>query len=199
MASDVQICNLALAHLGDTANISALDEGSSQSEHCTRFYPIALDALLEMHTWSFATKRASLALFDVESYAWEFAYALPSDCVRVISVLENESTDDDAVQPYEIETTADGQDVLYTNVENAVIRYVSKVTDSGRFTPLFVDCLSRLLASYLAGPIIKGDSGVKMAQAMYGAFLRSLGFAASSDANQRKDDDTYEASWIGAR
>ena len=60
MASEVDICNLALSHLGDTATIASLDppEGSAQAEHCARFYPIARDSLLEMHAWGFATSRA---------------------------------------------------------------------------------------------------------------------------------------------
>ena len=60
MASDVEICNLALSHLGDTATVASIDppEGSAQAEHCARFYPIARDALLEKHDWSWATRRS---------------------------------------------------------------------------------------------------------------------------------------------
>ena len=63
MASEVEICNLALSHLGDTATVASSDppEGSAQAEHCARFYPIARDALLEMQNWKFATRRATLA------------------------------------------------------------------------------------------------------------------------------------------
>ena len=50
MASEVDICNLALGHLGDNATVASLNppEGSVQAQHCARFYPIARDALLEM-------------------------------------------------------------------------------------------------------------------------------------------------------
>ena len=51
MASVVDICNQALSHLGDSATVASIDppEGSAQAEHCARFYPAALAALLEMH------------------------------------------------------------------------------------------------------------------------------------------------------
>lgn len=51
MASEVDICNLALARLGDNATVASIDppEGSAQAEHCARFYAIARDSLLEMH------------------------------------------------------------------------------------------------------------------------------------------------------
>ncbi|NBQ76422.1 MAG: hypothetical protein EBU14_13895, partial [Acetobacteraceae bacterium] len=62
MASEVDICNLALANLGDTATVASINppEGSAQSEHCSRFYPIARDTLLEMHNWNFSTRRILL-------------------------------------------------------------------------------------------------------------------------------------------
>lgn len=62
MPSAVTICNLALAHLGDSATVSSIDppEGSAQAEHCARFYPVALGLLLEAHPWNFATKRSRL-------------------------------------------------------------------------------------------------------------------------------------------
>ena len=48
MPSEVDICNLALGHLGDSATVATIDppEGSAQAEHCARFYPIARDARL---------------------------------------------------------------------------------------------------------------------------------------------------------
>ena len=63
MASVVDICNLALAHLGDDATISSIDppEGSAQAEHCKRFYTSARDTLLQLHPWNFASKRIALA------------------------------------------------------------------------------------------------------------------------------------------
>ena len=64
MASEVDICNVALGHLGDEAAISAIDppDGSVQASHCARIYPMARDELIEMHNWRFAVKRKALAL-----------------------------------------------------------------------------------------------------------------------------------------
>ena len=64
MATEVDICNLALAHLGDDATIASLSppEGSAQAEKAARFYPIARNTLLEMHTWNFASKAWKLSI-----------------------------------------------------------------------------------------------------------------------------------------
>ena len=72
MATEVDICNLALAHLGDDATIASINppEGSAQAEKAARFYPIARNTLLELHSWNFAScKRA----FIPWSFKWIYA------------------------------------------------------------------------------------------------------------------------------
>ena len=63
MASEVDICNMALAHFGQDASIDAIDppDGSAEAEHASRFYPMARDALLERHAWPFAVRFATLS------------------------------------------------------------------------------------------------------------------------------------------
>ena len=90
MASIVGICNLALARLGDEATVISINppEGSAQAGHCQRFYPMALDSLLESHAWGFATKRATLAPWVSAAPAeWGYAYAVPGDMLRALSVV----------------------------------------------------------------------------------------------------------------
>lgn len=100
MASEVDICNLALADLGDDATVTEIDppEGSSQAEHCARFYPVARDAFLQMHDWGFNTSRITPALIGSGVSEWLYAYALPSNCLKVLAVLPLGSTDDNNSQ-----------------------------------------------------------------------------------------------------
>jgi hypothetical protein len=62
VASEVDICNLALAHIGDGANVRSITppDETVQAEKCAIFYPIARDIALESHGWSFAVQRAEL-------------------------------------------------------------------------------------------------------------------------------------------
>jgi hypothetical protein len=201
MASEVDICNLALARLGDVASVSSINppEGSAQAEHCARFYPIARDLLLEMHPWSFATRRVVLAQLVAPSWTWAYAYAAPADAVKILAVLPDTAPNDAATQPYEIESAQDGTITILTNQEKATARYVARVTDTTRFNPLFVDALAWLLASYLAGPVIKGDAGAAMARMCMQSFMLALSAARVSDANQRKLQTEHKPSWIAAR
>ena len=216
MASAVDISNLALAHLGDTATVASLDppEGSAQAEHCARFYPIARDSLLEMHTWGFATKRIKLAQLGNGWPEWDYAYAQPSDAINIIAVLPPEALDDYSQsitnvplaagggyvpQAFSCEVNSDGAEVILTDQAEAVLRYTSLVDDPTKFSPLFVVTLSWHLASFLAGPLLKGEEGAnesKRCAAMMKAFLSS---AKESDSGQRRIAPQHSVSWIVGR
>lgn len=188
MASEVDICNLALSHLGDEATVSSISppDGSQQADYCARFYPIARDQLLALHAWSAATKRVALAEISTTELPpeWEFCYASPPGAIQVIGLRPPGVSFDDANDEYPFvqEVLQDGSKVIYTNVNEASARYVHGVTDTAKFSALFVTALARLLASYLAGPIIKGKTGMQVAQAHYQAFARvDLPLAVSAD------------------
>jgi len=222
MASAVDIVNLALARLGDSATVSSIDppEGSVQAEHAARFYPIARDSLLEMHAWGFATRRASPAPLTVSPSSWAYAYAVPSGAVNLLAVLPPDATDDmtssiplayntygvaqGAVntytpQPFVIETDDDGTEVVYTNQADAVLRYTVRVTDTTRFSPLFVNALAWFLAADLAGPILKGDAGRKTALNCTQMGEALLSKAVVSDANDRHQVIETSTPWMGNR
>lgn len=227
MSSEVDICNLALALLGDAATVSSINppEGSAQAEHCATFYPVARDALLELHPWGFATKRVSLALLSSAWPEWTYCYAQPSDVVNLLAVMPPDASADYDInlanpdvnglvspdlplqfrtmgyqpQDYSAEMLADGTEVIYTNQANAVLRYTGLITDTTKFSPLFVTTLTRLLASYLAGPVIKGDAGRKAA-AQWATEARTwLSKATVSDANQRQATVKVATSWVAGR
>jgi hypothetical protein len=201
MATEVDIANLALAHLGDSATVASLDppEGSAQAEHCAIFYPIARNTLLEVHNWKFSIRRITLAALSVPSYEWAFAYAAPSDAIRMLSVLPANGSAADDSQPYDTESSDTGAGLILTDQDGATLRYTALVTDTSKFPPLFIDALAWLLASHLAGPILKGDAGKAEAKACYSAYRTILAQATVSDANQRKIRPTHTPAWIGAR
>lgn len=200
MASDVDICNLALSRLGDDATVSSIDppEGSQQAEHCARFYPIARDTALSMHDWNFASRRANLAvLSNVPCAPWRFAYALPAQLIKAVCVLEPTGVQDAA---FVIESSSNDTPVLLTDQESALLKYVARFTDAARFPTLFVDALVWLLASHIAGPLIKGETGAGMAQQAYQAYLGALQRAIAGDmAQYQPDAPAPQTPWIKDR
>ncbi len=197
MASAVDISNLALGRLGDDATVSSIEppEGSMQAEHCARFYPIARDTILAMHDWGFASRRKALApLSNVPHAPWRFAYAQPAACLKVIRVLDPTGRGEAA---FVSESADNDTPVLLTDQEGAVLFYVARVVDAARFPPLFVDALVWLLASHIAGPLIKGETGASMAQQAYQAYLGALQRAIAGDmAQYRPERPEPQTPWI---
>lgn len=224
MASEIDIVNLALGHIGDVATVSSLTEASAQAEHANRFYPIARDSLLEMHSWGFATKRVTMAQLTSNWPEWTYCYAVPADAINLLAVLPPDASDDYstrfaptdtpgfyanyapmvaaglyAPQQFSSETLDDGTEVIYTDQASAILRYTALISDTTKFSPLFTMALSWHLASMLAGPIIKGDVGAaesKRCQQMMAVYLSQ---AKNSDSNQRKAKPEHIVSWVSGR
>jgi len=89
--------------------------------------------------------------------------------------------------------------VLYTNEPEAVLVYTRDVTDSTQFTPSFMTALSYLLGSYLAGPIIKGTEGMRVADAMRQRAMVMSTMSATADANASSSSIDFTPSSIAAR
>lgn len=225
MASEVGICNMALALLGDRATVSSIDppEGSAQASSCATFYPIARDALQEMHDWSFCTRRAPLALLAAPPPSqWAYVYSEPGVMVNILAVTASDASNDYSTpvqlpytqcnapndntgfglytpQPYVLESLSDGTSVIYTDQQNAVMRYTTLVADTSKFTPLFTTTLAHLLASYLAGPVLKGEVGRAESAAQLKLAMSFLSQAKTSDANQRRATPVHNVAWLGNR
>ena len=222
MATEIDICNLALAHLGDDATIASIKppEGSAQAEHAARYYPIARNSLLESHTWNFAAKRASLATTTNTLEQWEYAYVAPADMMTPVAIISPTAQNDYATRMssgdtpggitsnysptilaghYTPQQFAVEGIYIYTNQENALLRYQSLVTDSTTFSPLFVVTLAWHLASMLAGPIIKGDQGMAQAKRCTEMMRNYLASAKQQDNLHRDITVEHIVPWTSGR
>lgn len=216
MPSQVDNCNAALSHVGSDTVVVSIDppDGSVESGYCASFYPIARAEALEMHPWTWAKTRAALAQVANDSTTWAYAYALPSQCLTPLRVLQQQivadyltwpltsyQTNDDLVWFTErgsAEFQIEGK-VLRTNEPDAVLLYVQDVTTAGAASGMFNAGFGYLLASYLAGPIVKGQAGANASATLRQAGLRLLGQAAAADANKSSERAAHIPEHIAAR
>lgn len=202
MTTVVDICNLALANLGDEATVSSIDppDQSAQAQHCARFYPMALRVMLDAHYWGWATTRSSLNLLSAApTSGWLYAYAMPNNSINIIGIFLSGAIDDQKPQDYECESLPDGTSVIYTNILNPICRYTLDISDPNKFQPAFVQALTWLLSSYLAGPVLKGAEGMKMAMQCLQIHRQALSVATASDAAQRKIMLNHRPEFISVR
>ena len=204
MASAVDVCNLALTHIGDPGNVASIDppEASPQGRYCARFYPIARDEVLEAHTWRFNTRRkalTSLPLPDAVAGEWSYAYSLPNECLRPFAVYVPGQTEVGKTEDFTVETADDGNQIVYANVPCAYLKYVVRVVDTNRWPPSFVDALAWKLATKLANPITQSDDKVKRALAGY---QMAYAQATAMDAGTQSTEDWRKEEapgWVDGR
>lgn len=211
MASPVQICNMALSHLGSEARVASISppDGSVEAGHCATFYDIARTEMLEPGNWAFALKRAALAQVANPSTVWAYAYAKPADCERALRILRPSiavtvfTQDMRMVDPHIDDSdsasfTIEGE-VILTNHPDAVLLYSQDVTDSTKFPASFVSALSYLLASYLAGPIIKGTDGMRIGDAMRQRAMSIADVSATASANASSAESLPQPNLLAVR
>lgn len=204
MPSAVDICNMALSHHGSDTVVASISppDGSVEAGHCARFYPIARREALEMCAFPWTKKRVALAETTNPSDIWSYAYALPTDCITPLRVLQKPSLMSTPWWPFSQQLLVDEYqfftergsseferegDLLLTHEPEAVLLYTRDIEDTAKFPPTFVSGLSYLLASYLAGPLIKGEQGAAAGRELRKAAAQVLNNAAVLDANKSQE------------
>lgn len=178
MAVSITICNLALGDVRAPA-IADIAEGSPEAQACARYYPNALQQLLDFYDWSFATRTASLAQLatNERNVEWGYAYALPNDCLKPIRLLppgiNSAVTSDIATRfrywPYPVDPNRERWDdftieagKLYAHLTPVTLEYATDDISEAAMSPAFREAVRKRLASELAIVIrdsreMKGD------------------------------------------
>ena len=185
MASVVDICNGALNQLGATTILS-LTEDSKNARICNQRYTQVRDGVFRSHPWNCLQKRVELAA-DTTAPAWGFkvSFTLPSDCLRLLRILDYESN-------YKVE----GRKIL-SNTSSMKILYIGRVTDPNQYDELLRETLSAALGADIAFGVTSNN---QTAQNMYSLFqdkLRDARFVDSTEG-QNIDQDLGMADAIDA-
>lgn len=202
MASVVSICNLALSNVGKD-NISDLGEASAEAKACKQFYEHVRDVLLQGYPWRFAGKTASLAeVSNDKPGEWGYAYSRPIDCLKIRWVRPEYSL----VEPFphaagspQVEWghqyESDGG-LIYCGLTPAFLRYTYRLTDTTKFSPLFIEALSWHLAARLAMPMTRDP---KVRADAYQLAMRTQAIAEAADANEARETSDHATEFVTGR
>lgn len=184
MSTVVGICNSALVKIG-ASRITSLNDGSKEGLTCSEQFDKMRDLVLESHPWNFATRRASLAaLPDPPAFEYSKAYALPPGCLRVLNA-----------QSPDINWRREG-DTIVTNEGQLQVRYIYRVTETGKWTALFSEALACRLAVELAYAI---SNNATLADTMMKAYVRQLAEARGFNAQEGRRPPVEPTDWTNAR
>lgn len=195
--SKVQIANMALLHIGDST-IESFTEESNEALRVSIWYEPCVKEALESYDWSFARRRATLALHgdDAPEGEWTFRYVLPDDCLKPLRLVNPAGKTADKV-PYTLELDDSAAErTLLTDLESAKLVYTANIQDPVFYPMQFVVALSHLLAARLA---YANTAKRTLASDQYNLFIRFMGVAAAGDHNAETPDPPREAEWIRGR
>ncbi len=147
--TDIELCTRALVKLG-ARPITSLSDGSSEAEIASLLYAPTRDGLLSSYAWSFATVQAALTLSSTAPVAdYQFAYNLPNDILRVISIGANNAG---SGIPYRMTGN-----VLHTNASGVILTYIARVS-TAICPPYFDVALMARLSAELCLPLTENTS-----------------------------------------
>ena len=198
MASEVDICNIALNNLG-ASNITALTEDSKPGRLCNQRYEFVRDTVFRAHPWNCLIRRVELAQdSDTPAFGFTYQYTLPADpyCLRVLTLWtgttnSDEAAYDDGGTMFMIEVRK-----LLTNVSTAKIIYLARVTDPNEYDSLLIETISARLAAELCYAITGSAAMLAPMIATYEAKLKEARFV---DAGEGMPDRIMAETIIESR
>lgn len=184
MTGKVEIVNIALARLGESP-IQSFEEGSVPANSARLVYDSARRSTLRDYNWNFAVATAELARYaDTQASDFPFAFALPSDCLRVIRLPPSSPFGDYGGQVgRNLSFTLRGGKLL-AHEPKVVLEYLRDVTDENEFDAKFIEALTYKLASELAMPV-KGSA--ELMASYSNAYQTLINRAATESAWEEKE------------
>ncbi len=199
-SSKTEIANLALSHLGIGKEIGNIDtEKSSEASAIRRFFDIARDQALRDFWWPFAKRYTALGLVEESpNDEWGYSYRYPSDALAIRKVLSGIRNDTRQSRvTYEIASDDNGR-LIYTDEEDANIKYTALITDVAHYPSDFVQALALRLASYTAPRLTDGDP-FGLRETTLRLYIAELGFARSNAVNEEQPDEEPASEYIRFR
>lgn len=199
MATETEIVNAALRKGGGAKRILALTDSVGSAGIAADVLATERDDLLRSGVWNFAITRIKLGrLSTLPAFGWSYAFTLPSDCERVVSVFDN--ADGTGVVPYKIESLlqADGSyiNVVVSDATDIYLKYCRQITDPNLMTASFRQALILRMAKIFAISIAKSNPLLQALDAEYKDVYRE---ARSIDGMEDWPDALPEGSWASSR
>ena len=193
MPGVTDVVNKSLRLIG-ASPITSLTDGSTSANAADDIYTEVRDELLRSHPWNFATKRQQLARSaTAPGFEFDYAYPLPSDWLRTISVHDNDAGHGTLLFREEI---VGAQRSIVASADAVYLRYVYQMTDPNLMAADFRAALAAALARDMA---ITLTSSSALEERMTIKADRLLARARSADALGAFPELRPRGSWAGSR
>lgn len=191
--SETNIANRAIRLLRGQ-RITSLTDGSKNGNAANDIYDEVRDDLLRGHTWHFARRLVKLArLSTAPEFGFDFAYALPSDWLRTVTLHDNDAGLG-SVNYEEIEVANVG--ALACSIEDAYLKFIYTLTDPNRMSADFRTAFAYALAVQMPG--ISNLSAAAL-EILEKDAIKKMNRAKSSDSLGSPAAQRPAGSWVTSR
>ena len=184
MPSVIEICNLALAHIGQ-GPINSLEELSPQAKKCNLFYTNTRDSLLRQFPWNFSTRNILLSQVDDSIPGWAYIYQHPPTALWVRKVFTKDNVDPEIPNEYEIISTGT-EKYICCDLLQAYAKCTIRIEDTTLFDPLFVDVFTYKLAMDLCMPLTNSSTKTQEIMTKLQTATSMAMMAGAVEGNQKK-------------
>lgn len=196
MISKVDICNLALSHIG-ARSITSLDESTEQARQCSLLFETCRDSVLRAHEWNFATRIKPLAqIANEEAVGWTFVYQYPTKCLYIRRLFTEATVKSAKPDEFKQVIASGNTRAIAANIEGAYIEYTEQVVDPAAYDTAFVEALSYKLAAELAQPL---TGKAELSTAMLSVYRAMIEDAKRANASEGYEEPVKSSDYVDAR
>lgn len=184
----IGIVNRALDMLGKDT-LTSLTDGTETANLCSRNIQQAIDIVISAFPWNSATARASLpALTTTPAWGFGYEYMLPSDCLTLFMVEDQDVAD--------LDLKVEGRKIRTSLTAPLNVLYALKVTDPASLHPALAECIAARLAADIAYKVTGSSS---MADSMEARFKMKRTEAYRLDSREGTPGKVNSSGWLESR
>jgi hypothetical protein len=164
-ATETAVANEALSLVGIDPVVDLAAESSQRGRVVRKFFGSVRDASIRRYPWNFASARALLpAMSAAPAFGFQYQYAQPQDCLRVLEVNECDARDGS----WKVEARA-----ILTDFASPIrVRFLRRETSVALWDPQFRLAFAYSLAAAIAPELAKDSKIVdNLSQQAQRAFL----------------------------
>ena len=185
--NDIALCARALIRLGANP-ITSFDDGTVESDIANALYEPTRDSMLSSYPWSFALGQVQLTQLETDPIAdFQYAYALPNDFLRAVSVGSNGRG---RGAHYRI-----ARNVIHCDVPDVTLTYLFRPEEE-EFPPFFDMALITRLSAEFCVPVTENTSRAK---ALYDLAKQEFARARQIDGQQESPNRIENFNLIDVR
>lgn len=194
----VQIANSALGEVGNSQEITTINDASAPARACKRHINQAIREALESGRWKCARQMVVLTqLADAPLFGWAYAYQLPNDYIRICTFNEVD-TSEQVQDMFEVQGNT-----LLTDESTASVVYIrdlsANANDVNLMGPLLTKACIVNLAAKIAWTLQQSRTLKESMELSYEAALRKAKSVNAGEEYRPTNDPAGGSRWLASR